>query len=142
VGAMFDDEPDFNREDLIDLIGEFMTGSMRVEDVYRSHLCDTLVHRVYEEFGTEGMAELMVKIDGRADWISDMLFDSSDLHDQMFKRHGTYDDEITSKARMTLAMAELNKKIWNLRKRYVKKIVDEIFLSDNPSDELVGPPGT
>lgn len=137
---MFEDESEISREDLIDFIGEFMTGSMRVEDVYRSHLCDTLVHRVYAEFGTEGMAELMVKIDGCADWISDMLFDANDLHDQMFKRHGTYDQEITSKARMTMAMEELNKKIWNLRKRYVKKIVDEIFTADNPNAELSNPP--
>jgi hypothetical protein len=129
---MFDDDSDPSHEDLIEMIGEFMTGSMRVADVYRSHLCDTLVQRVYDEFGTEGMAELMMKIDWRADWITDMLFDSNDLHDSMFKRHSTFDEEISMKARSTMAMSEMNKKIWNMRKRYVAKIVDEIWESDNP----------
>lgn len=127
-----DDDSELSHEDLIEMIGDFMTGSMRVEDVYRSHLCDTLVQRVYDEFGTEGMAELMMKIDYRADWITDMLFDANDLHDAMFKRHATFDDEISYKARGTMAMAEMNKKMWNLRKRYVSKIVDEIWEADNP----------
>jgi deoxyhypusine synthase len=131
---MFDDDSELSHEDLIEMIGEFMTGSLRVEDVYRSHLCDTLVQRVYDEFGTEGMAELMMKIDSRADWITDMLFDANDLHDAMFKRHGTFDEDISFKARTTMAMGEMNKKMWNLRKRYIGKIVDEIWDADNPKD--------
>lgn len=127
-----DDDAEMTREDLIEMIGEFMTGTLRVEDLYRSHLCDTMVHRVYEEFGADGMAEMMIKIESRAEWIVDMLFDSSDLHDEMFKRHGAYDDDITYKARQTMAMEEMNKKIHNLRKRYVKKIVDEIWEAENP----------
>lgn len=127
-----DDDAEMTREDLIEMIGEFMTGTLRVEDLYRSHLCDTMVHRVYEEFGADGMAEMMIKIESRAEWIVDMLFDSADLHDEMFKRHGAYDDDITYKARQTMAMEEMNKKIHNLRKRYVKKIVDEIWEAENP----------
>jgi hypothetical protein len=132
------DDAEFTREDLIEMIGDFMTGSMRVEDLYRSHLCDTIVHRVFDEFGAEGLAELMIKVEHRGEWIVDMLFDSNDLHDAMFKHHGAYDDDITSKARGTLAMAEMNKKIANLRKRYTKKIVDEIWECENPSEEQVG----
>jgi len=132
------DDAEFTREDLIEMIGDFMTGSMRVEDLYRSHLCDTIVHRVFDEFGAEGLAELMIKVENRGEWIVDMLFDSNDLHDAMFKHHGAYDDEITMKARGTMAMAEMNKKIVNLRKRYVKKIVDEIWECENPSEEKAG----
>lgn len=134
-GMSDSDDAEFTREDLIEMIGEFMTGSMRVEDLYRSHLCDTIVHRVFDEFGAEGLAELMIKVENRGDWIVDMLFDCNDLHDAMFKHHGAYDDDITMKARTTMAMAEMHKKIANLRKRYTKKIVDEIWECENPSEE-------
>jgi len=129
---MLDDDSGPSREDLIEMLGEFMSGSAGIEDVYRSHLCDTLVHRVYAEFGTKGMAELVLKIDARADWITNMLFDSNELHNAMFKRHSTFDADISYKARSTMAMSEMEKKMWNLRRRYVGKIIDEIWESDNP----------
>jgi len=124
---MNDENDEFTREDLMEMIGEFMSGSMTVQSLYRSHLCATIVHRVFDEFGTEGMAELMVKIDDRAEWITDILFDSNDLQDIAFKKYGVYDDEIAIKARHTSAMTELNGKMSRLRKRYAKMIVDEIF---------------
>lgn len=121
------DDDEFSREDFIEMIGEFMSGSMTVHSLYRSHLISTLVSRVYDEFGSEGMAELMIKIDDQAEWITDILIDSNDLQDLAFKKYGVYDDDISSKARHTDAMHQMNKKITNLRKRYAKLIVDEIF---------------
>jgi len=129
---MFENEDEITREDLIEMIGDFMSGSMNIEQVYRSHLCDTLVSRVYDEFGTEGLADLMLKIDGRANWITDILFDEADLQDEMFAKFGYFDDDIAFKARSTMKMEELNKKIWRLRKRYTNLIVEEIVQSDNP----------
>ena len=53
--------------------------------------------------------------------------EASDFDNALFKRHGTYDDEIVEKARNTKAMVELNKKIWRLRRRYSNIIVDEVM---------------
>ena len=126
-----DTPPPASREDMIEMIAEFMTGNLRVEDLYRSHLCDTLVHRVHEEFGSDGMAELLLKIEARADWILDFVYDADDFHDAMFKRYGIYDDDILFKARSTMAIDEMNSKIINMRKRYINKIVDEIWNCEN-----------
>ena len=124
-------ESDVSRQELIEFLGDFMSGTMRIEQVYRSHLCDTLVRRVNSEFGPEGLAELMLKIDECGGWISDILLEAPDLENAMFEKFGVYDPEVTHKARDTKAMYEMNKKIWRLRRRYAKLIVDEIFEVDN-----------
>jgi hypothetical protein len=124
-------DSDVSRQELIEFLGDFMSGTMRIEQVYRSHLCDTLVHRVNAEFGQEGLAELMLKIDECGGWISDILLEAPDLENAMFEKFGIYDPEVTHKARDTKAMYEMNKKIWRLRRRYAKLIVDEIFEVDN-----------
>ena len=124
-------DSDVSRQELIEFLGDFMSGTMRIEQVYRSHLCDTLVRRVNSEFGPEGLAEMMLKIDECGGWISDILLEAPDLENAMFEKFGVYDPEVTHKARDTKAMYEMNKKIWRLRKRYAKLIVDEIFEENN-----------
>ena len=127
-----ENDSDISRQELIEFLGDFMSGTMRIEQVYRSHLCDTLVRRVNSEFGPEGLAEMMLKIDECGGWISDILLEAPDLENAMYEKFGVYDPEITAKARDTRAMYEMNKKIWRLRKRYAKLIVDEVF--ESPSD--------
>jgi len=53
----------------------------------------------------------------------------------MFKRHGVYDHQIIEKARKTEAMLELNQKIWRLRKKYARAIVDELFEDAAPQTD-------
>ena len=121
------DTEEVSRQELIEFLGDFMSGTMRIEQVYRSHLCSTLVQRVFTEFGPEGLAEMMLKIDETGGWISDILLEAPDLENAKFDKFGVYDPQVTAKARDTKAMYEMNKKIWRLRKRYAKLIVDEIF---------------
>ena len=133
------DEQDVSRQELIEFLGDFMSGTMRIEQVYRSHLCETLVRRVFHEFGSEGLAEMMLKIDETGGWISDILLESPYLENAMFDKFGVYDPLVTAKARDTRAMYEMNKKIWRLRKRYAKLIVDEIFENGSVEAEEVTP---
>jgi len=126
----FDESEEISRDELVGFISEFMTNNMSVEQVYRSHLCDSLVYRVHDEFGSEGLCDLMIKIDGAAGWISDIVLDGPDLEDMMFNRHGIFDENIMMKARNSAALVELNQKIYRLRKKYTKLVVDEIFSKD------------
>ena len=126
-GESSSDTEEVSRQELIEFLGDFMSGTMRIEQVYRSHLCSTLVQRVFSEFGPEGLAEMMLKIDETGGWISDILLEAPDLENAMFDKFGVFDPQVTHKARDTKAMYEMNKKIWRLRKRYAKLIVDEIF---------------
>jgi len=125
------DDPEPTREDLVNFISEFVTSSMNVSQVYRSNLVETIVGRVMNEFGEEGLCDLMLKIDESANWISDIVLDGPDLDEMMFKRHGTFDVDLVGKARATEGLIELNRKIWRLRKKYARIIVDEIFLTEN-----------
>lgn len=121
----FDAEP--TREELAVWLSEFMNKSADAEMMYRSHFCSLIVNRIFNEFGYEGMCELLMSIDKQSGWITDIIIENNDIDDILFKKFGVYDKEAIRKARETDAMAELNQKIWRLRKKYSKLIADEIM---------------
>ena len=115
------------KEELAIWISEFMSNSQKARNMYRSHFCSIIANRIHDEFGVEGLCELMMAIDKRAGWISDIIIEDADIHDALFTAHGIYDDKAIVKARMSQEMTEMNKKIWRLRKKYSKLIAEEIF---------------
>lgn len=139
-GAMKDDDEnenfhDFSQEgdedvpsldELAVWLSDFMSQSQKARTMYRSHYCHILASKVWDEFGIEGMCELMMAIDKKAGWISDILIEDADIHDALFTTFGIYDNDAIIKARMSREMLELNKKIWRLRKKYSKLIAEEI----------------
>ena len=124
-------EEEFSPESLAEFISAFMSTAAQTEFIYRKNYCTTVANRIYSEWGSEGFCEMMVAMDRKADWISDILFESPDLADIAFQKYGIYDQNITKKARETDAMIELNKKLWRLRRKYAKLIVDEIIAKDS-----------
>lgn len=143
-----DDEeyPDFLDEDDDDIaqtsaelavwLSEFMSQSQKAKKMYRSHFCHIVVNRLWDEFGVEGMCELMIAIDKRAGWISDIIIEDTDIHDALFNTHGVFDDEAIVKARMSNELVELNKKIWRLRRKYAKLIAQEIINNTGDSESV------
>ena len=116
-----------SREELAVWLSEFMTNTAEAEIMYRAHFCDLVTNRVYNEFGFEGLCELLMSIDKRGHWISDIIIENNDLDDILFKKYGVFDTDAIKKARTTDAMAELNQKIWKLRRKYAKIIADELM---------------
>ena len=114
------------KEELAMWLSEFMSQGQRAQSMYRQHFCNIVVERLFEEFGVDGMCELMMAIDRRAGWISDIILEDADIHDALFKNHGIYDDKAIQKARDCGEIVELNKKIWRLRRKYSRLIADEI----------------
>lgn len=133
--ALPPDEGDFTRGELIDFLGDFLSQHKDADTLYRDHLCAVLVGRVFDEFGPEGLCGLMMQIDLRAGWITDIIFESSDFENALFKRHGAFLDDVTMRARSTEALLELNRKIWRLRRKYSNIIADEIVASLNKVGE-------
>jgi len=127
-----DDSEEQSGQELAVWLGEFISNGPEMENMYRQHLCGLIVNRLYGDFGTEGMCELMMAIDGRAGWISDIVIENSDLDELMFDGYGVYDDNIIDKARDTVAAGELNKVIWKARRKYSKLIVKEIMAREAP----------
>jgi len=72
-----DDGPD--RNELLNYLSEFMREGRHMEKMYRENFCELVVNKIFEDFGYEGLCNLMVKIDGKANWISDILIENSDL---------------------------------------------------------------
>jgi len=121
------------REELAVWLSEFMAASVDAETKYRAHYCSMLVEKLYEDFGVEGFCEVMMAMDKKAGWISDIILEASDLDDILFKKHGVYDKHALAKARASQSMDELNGKIWKLRRKYAKTIVEELMVV--PSDD-------
>lgn len=121
------------REELAVWLSEFMGKSQEAEGMYRQNFCSMVVDRLWGEFGVEGMCELMMAIDRRAGWISDIIIEDADLHDSLFSGYGVFDNDAIYKARMSEQLTELNKKIWRLRKKYSKLIAEEIYTKTQPA---------
>lgn len=128
-----DDDRQPTREELTVWLSEFMGKSQEAEGMYRQNFCSMVVDRLWGEFGVEGMCELMMAIDRRAGWISDIIIEDADLHDSLFVGYGIFDNDAIYKARMSNQLTELNKKIWRLRKKYAKLISEEIYLKTLPA---------
>lgn len=124
------DDEGSGRDELLNYLADFMQEGRHAESLYRENFCELVVNKVFEDFGYEGLCGLMLKIDGKANWISDILIENSDFDDILFKKYGVYDSLICDKARKTDSMMELNSKIWRLRKRYASIIVNEIMTKD------------
>lgn len=121
------DDGDLGRDELLSYLAEFMHEGRHAESLFRENFCELVVNKVFNDFGYEGLCGLMLKIDGKANWISDILIENSDFDDILFKKYGVYDSSICEKARNTDSMMELNSKIWRLRKKYAGIIVEEIM---------------
>lgn len=133
----FDEEDDDSMptEEMAVWVSEFMSSAAEASSRYRQNYCAVIAHKVFDEFGIDGFCELLMAMDARASWISDILFEASDLDDIMFKKYGVYDQDIIAKARRTKAIDELNSKIWRLRRKYAKLIVDEVMSKKSEEDD-------
>lgn len=129
----YDDE--LSRGELINFLGEFMSSNSNPDVLYRDHLCRIIVAKIFDEFGHDGLCNLMMEIDNKAEWISDIIFEQSDFQNPLFQFHGLFDTHIVAKARQSEAFIEMNKKIWRLRRRYAKLIVQEIVDEEKEIDE-------
>ena len=121
-----------------EIMAEFLTQFMAsgtADILYRKNYCDTIVGKVYNEFGTDGFAELLISMDKKAEWITDILFEPSDLDEIAFKNHGVFDAQIVSKSRSTDAFSEFNEKLWRMRRKYAKLMVAEVLSWDKMNDK-------
>lgn len=138
----FDGIPDSDAptpEELAVWLSEYMTQSQRAQALFRENLCSIVVDKIWTDFGVEGMCELMMAIDKRAGWISDIIIEDADIHDVMFTSYNTFDDDAIMKARMSEQLVELNKKLWRLRRKYAKLIAEEIMHGKNKPEEEEAP---
>jgi hypothetical protein len=119
-------------ETMAEFISTFISAAAQAEGLYRKHFCEVIANKLYDEFGGSGMVEMMVALDKRTKWISDILFDSADLDNIAFTKYGIYDPELIEKARNTQAVQDMGEKIWRLRRKYAKLIVDEVMAEKSP----------
>jgi hypothetical protein len=121
------DEPTrWSTNEVVAFMADFLNEARNADEVFRANYCELVVNRIFDEFGHEGLCNLMMAIDQRANWISDILIEDSDIDNILFKTYGTYDPDAIKKARDTDSLMEMNSKLWKLRKKYARIIAHEI----------------
>jgi hypothetical protein len=130
-------------EELAIWLSEYLTQSNHAQTMFRTNLCSLVVDKIWNDYGVEGMCELMIAIDRRAGWISDIIIEDADIHEVLFKEHNTFDNDAIIKARMSDSVVELNKKLWRLRRKYARVIAQEIVNHNSrPVTNEAGAPST
>ena len=69
---MSEESPE-ERQDLMGFLSEFLISAKDTEMRYRDNYCDIVVNKVFNDFGYEGLCHLMMSIDKKANWISDII---------------------------------------------------------------------
>ncbi len=123
-----DGEPNEYPDSIFDHLAAAMDGESVEAFNYRKDLCLILAGKVKDEFGLEGLCELLGGIDSTAGWISDILIESSDIDDVLFQKHGIYVDNSLNLARKTKAMEQFSKSLWRLRRKYAALMAAEIHI--------------
>ncbi len=122
-----DGEPNEYPDSIFDHLAAAMDGESVEAFNYRKDLCLILAGKVKDEFGLEGLCELLGGIDSTAGWISDILIESSDIDDVLFQKYGIYVDNSLNLARKTKAMEQFSKSLWRLRRKYAALMAAEIY---------------
>lgn len=121
-----DGESNEHPDSIFDHLAAAMDGESAEAFNYRKDLCVILANKIKDEFGLEGLCEMLSAIDGTAGWISDILIESSDVDDVLFQEYGIYVDNSLDLARKTKAMEQFSKSLWRSRRRYAKLMATEI----------------
>lgn len=121
-----DGEPNEYPDSVFDHLAAAMDGESAEAFSYRKDLCFILANKVKDEFGLEGLCELLTGIDNTAGWISDILIESSDVDNILFQEYGIYVKDSLNLARKTKAMEQFSKSLWRSRRKYAKLMAAEI----------------
>lgn len=124
-----DGEPNEFPDSIFDHLAAAMDGESLQAFTYRKDLCFILAGKIKGEFGVEGLCELLSGIDATAGWVSDILLESADIDDVLFREYGIYIDDSLDMARKTQAMKKFQKSLWSMRRRYAKLMAEEIYVN-------------
>ena len=131
-----DDEPNEYPDAIFDHLAAAMDGESIQAYSYRKDLCFILAGKIKDEFGIEGLCDMLGGIDTTAGWISDILIESGDIDDVLFKEHGIYIENSLDKARKTQGMKKFQKSLWSMRRRYAKLMAEEIYANSSNQKSL------
>ena len=68
---------------------------------FRKAFCRRLASQVYNQFGQEGLLDLLTGIDLSGKFVSVIVADKSEIENYLFSEHGIYDDGAFEQIQMT-----------------------------------------
>lgn len=68
---------------------------------FRRGLCRRLVQQVHNQFGVEGLYDLLTGIDDTGKFVSVVIADRDEIDNYLFETHGTFDPDMFEKVQLS-----------------------------------------
>lgn len=97
------------------------------QNSFRRTFCRRLAKQVFNQFGQEGLLDLLTGIDIAGKFVSVVVADKSEIEDYLFKEHGVYDEDMFERIQMTDDWDEFMSDTLERAGVVLGKIIDDIM---------------
>ena len=107
---------------------ERLTKEGRVPELlFRGTFARHVVDGIYEMFGDEALLELLVAIDRKGRWETEINAEQADVDNILKAKYGAFDDEMWEKIQDTKAWAEMHREVFTVSKKWIETAIDEVM---------------
>jgi hypothetical protein len=78
-------------------------------------------------FGDEALLELLVAIDRKGRWETEIIAEQADVDNILMSKYGAFDDEMWEKIQDTKAWAEMHREVFTVSKKWIETAIDEVM---------------
>lgn len=93
---------------------------------YRKQICKRLAHQIYNQFGVDGLLDLLGGIDDAGRFASVVVADRDEIDNYLYCEYGTFDKDIFDKVQMTEEWDDFIAETMDRAGTVLGKIVDDL----------------
>lgn len=97
---------------------------------YRREICRRLARQIYNQFGPEGLFDLLTSIDDIGNMSSVVVSERTEVENYLFKEHGIFDPDIFEKVQLSDEWDEFVDAVFESAGETVARIVDDIVAGE------------
>lgn len=97
------------------------------ELLFRGTFARHVVDGIYEMFGDDALLELLVAIDRKGRWETEIIAEQADVDNILMAKYGAFDDEMWEKIQDTNAWKELHREVFDVSKKWIETAIDEVM---------------
>lgn len=81
--------------------GKLVESATNPAAFFRRGVCRRLVRQIHNQFGVEGLYDLLTGIDDTGKFVSIVIADRDEIDNYLFEQHGTFDPDMFDKVQLT-----------------------------------------
>lgn len=98
---------------------------------YRREICRRLAKQIYNQFGLDGLFDLLTGIDEIGKLTSVVISERSEIENYVFEKHGVFDPDIFEKVQLSDEWDELLDELIQNAGQGVASIIDNVIAREN-----------